>query len=227
MQSAASTYLKNESDAKLEHLRSLLTSCRNWSQAGRTMKIRFGGKGSVQTCQTIARLEGMDTSGFASSKPIPWTTEEHTFLRSLVPKCVKWQEVYNGLEAEFPKGRGLAAVRACTRHQNIDVSKLYSSKLWTLEEDNVLRELFDTGVPRRLFPTRFQEKCGSGRTRGAIIERTQRLGLLKNENWSEAELQNIRDHCNLALHGFCARFRQKFGLDRTFKALKRQRLLQR
>jgi hypothetical protein len=86
---------------------------------------------------------------------------------------------------------------------------------------------FYSGVPRPQFPTRFQEKFGSGRTRGAIIERTQRLGLLKKENCSEAGLQNVRDYGNLDLQDFCAQFRQKFGLDRTFKALKRQRLLQR
>lgn len=226
-QSAAFTYLKDEGDAKSEHLRSLLSSCNSWHQASRAMKIRFGDKGSTQVFQTIARLESMDTSGLSSRKRIPWTAEEHTFLQSHVPKCATWKEVYDGLEAESPKGRSMATVRHCITKQKIDISQLSSPKPWTLGEDNVLREFFDSGVPRPQFPTRFQEKFGSGRTHSAIIERTQLLGLLKKENWSEAELQNVRDYGNLDLHDFCAQFRQKFGLDRTFKALKRQRLLQR
>ena len=191
------------------------------------MKTRFGDNGSTQVFQTIAILESMDTSRLSSRTRILWTAEEHTFLQSLVPKCATWKEVYDGLEAEYPKGRSMATVRHCIAKQDIDISQLRSPKPWTLEEDNVLREVFFSGVPRPRFPTRFQEKLGSRRTHGAIIERTQQLGLLKKENWSEAELQNVRDYGNLDLQDFCAQFRQKFGLDRTFKALKRQRLLQR
>ncbi|KAH8882390.1 hypothetical protein GQ53DRAFT_772504 [Thozetella sp. PMI_491] len=86
MQSAAFTYLKDEGDAKQEHL-------------------SFGDKGSMQVFQTIATLESMDTSGLSSCNRIPWTAEEHTFLQSLVPKCATWKEVYDGVEAEYPKGR--------------------------------------------------------------------------------------------------------------------------
>ena len=85
-------------------------------------------------------------------------------MQSLVPKCATWKEVYDGLEAEYPKGRSMATVRNCITKQDIDTSQLISTKPWTLEEDNVLSFFFDSGVPRPRFPTRFQEKFGSGRT---------------------------------------------------------------
>lgn len=106
------------------------------------MKTRFGDKGSTQVFQAIAKLESMDTSRLSSRNRIPWTAEEHTILLSPVPKCATWKEVYDGLEAEYPKGRGMATVRHCITKQNIDISQLSSPKPWTLEEDNVLREFF-------------------------------------------------------------------------------------
>lgn len=77
--------------------------------------------------------------------------------------------------------------------------------------------LLDSRVPQPQFPSRFQERSGSGRNHGAIIEKTQRLGLLKKENGSEAELQNVRDYCNLELQDFCAQFWQRLGLIRRSK----------
>lgn len=130
----------------------------------------------------IARLESMDTSGLSSRNRIPWISGEHTFLQSHVPKCATWKEVYDGLEAEYPKGRSMATVRHCITKQKIDISQLSSPKPWTLGEDNVLREVFDSVVPRPQFPTPFQEQFDSGRIHGAIIKRTQLLGLLKKEN---------------------------------------------
>ena len=136
-QSAAFTYLKDEGDAKREHLRSLLNSCSSWHQASSAMKTRFGDRGSTQVFQTIAKLESMDTSRLSSRNRIPWTAEEHTFLQSLVPKCATWK-VYDGLEAELPRGRSMATIHHCITKQNIDISQLSSPKPWTLEEDNVL-----------------------------------------------------------------------------------------
>ena len=106
------------------------------------MKTRFGDKGSTQVFQTIALLESMDTSRLSSRNRIPWIAEEHTFLESLVPKCATWKEVYDGLEAEYSKGRSMATVRHFITKQNIDISQLSSPKPLTLEEDNVLREFF-------------------------------------------------------------------------------------
>ena len=70
-QSAAFTYLKDEGEAKREHLRSLLNSCNSWHQASSAMKTRFGDKGSTQVFQTIAILESMDTSRLSSRNRIP------------------------------------------------------------------------------------------------------------------------------------------------------------
>lgn len=60
-------------------------------------------------------------------------------------------------------------------------------------------------------------------SRGAIIERTQRLGLLANKSWTEAEISNVRENYYLALKPFCAQFWRKFGYDRTRKTLQEQR----
>ena len=112
------------------------------AEASSAMKTRFGDNGSTQVFQTIAILESMDTSRLSSRTRILWTAEEHTFLQSLVPKCATWKEVYDGLEAEYPKGRSMATVRHCIAKQDIDISQLRSPKPWTLEEDNVLRRVF-------------------------------------------------------------------------------------
>lgn len=62
--------------------------------------------------------------------------------------------------------------------------------------------------------------------RGAIVERTQRLGLLVNKSWSEAEMQNVRDHRHLKLKEFSAQFWSKFGYDLTYKTIKERRTLE-
>lgn len=134
-----------------------------------------------------------------------------------------WKEVHDELEAESPKGRNMQSVRHYATTHKMDVSKVAGPPRWTLQEDNVLRELFESGVPRTEYPHIFLETIGPGRTRGLIIERTQRLGLLANKFWSDAELQNVRDYRYLKLKEFCAQFWRKFGHDRTYNTLKEQR----
>jgi len=223
-QSAASTYLKDQGDDKCEHSRSLLQTCDNWDHVTSEMKTKFGPKGSQQVFTTIARLEKMDTSRMSASRLIPWTAEDHAKLEDLLDRCTTWKEVCEGLGEEYPKGRSLAMVRQYAKAQKTDLSDITSQlRRWTTEEDSVLRELFDSGVPRREHPKKFLERMGPGRTRGAIVERIQQLGLLVNSSWSDEELQNVRDNLHLGLKEFVTQFWDKFGRDRTHKTLKERR----
>ncbi|KAH6981350.1 hypothetical protein BKA56DRAFT_673753 [Ilyonectria sp. MPI-CAGE-AT-0026] len=222
-QSAARKYLEDQSDAKRKLLRSLIQTCDNWNQVTSAMKARFGTKGSMQVFQTIASLEKMNASRVSARNHIRWNAQDHAILESLLQRCTSWKEVYDKLEAESPRSRNMQSIRHYATTHKMDVSKVAGSSRWTLQEDNVLRELFDSGVPRSEYPTRFLEAIGPGRTHGAIIERTQRLGLLAKKFWSDAELQNVRDHRHLKLKEFSDQFWGKFGHDRTYNTLKEQR----
>lgn len=119
------------------------------------MKAKFGSKGSRQAFQAIANLENIDTSRISAHKTIRWTAQEHAILESLLQRCTSWKETHDELEAEFPKGRSMAMVRQYATSRQIDVSKVAGPLKWTLQEDNVLREFFESGVPRPEYPSRF------------------------------------------------------------------------
>lgn len=223
MQSAVRTYLKDQANEKREHLRTLLPDCDGWDQVTSAMKEKFGPKGSKQVFQMMAKGEKMDTSRVSARKPIRWSAQEHTLLESLLQTCNTWQEIHTRLEAESPKDRHVGKLQTYATIHNMDVSRVAGPSKWTLQEDNILREFFNSGVPRPEYPTRFWERVGEGRSRGAIVERTQRLGLLANKSWTEAEISNVRENYYLALKPFCAQFWEKFGYDRTRKTLQIQR----
>lgn len=116
--------------------------------------------------QTIANLENMDNSRISARKITRWTVQEHAILESLLQRCTTWKEVHDELEAKSPKGRKMESVRHYAMTHQMDVSKVTGPPRWTLQEDNVLRELFESGVPRPEYPTRFWRAMGPWRDCG-------------------------------------------------------------
>lgn len=222
-ESAARTYLKDQGDEKCEYLQSLLQAHDSWDPITRAMKERFGNKGSTQAFQSIASLEKMDTSRLSGRRRTKWTAEEHAFLEPLLEHPNTWRAVLDALEAESPQGRTMEAVRNYATTHGMDVSKVVRPTKWTPQEDDILRDISESTASRSELVIRFLERVGPGRTQGAIIERTQRLGLLRYKLWSEGELQNVRDHSHLPLKRFCAQFWEKFGYDRTLSTIKERR----
>lgn len=123
-------------------------------------------KEAIELRMSRLKLKKVKEQGGQAREKRPWNDAEHDLLLTLLQTCNTWDEVTAAMEAEFPRGRTKAMIKAYAERNSLDFSRI--SKAWDNVQHKFLVNLLRTCDSWGEVTAAMEAKFHTGRSKAAI-----------------------------------------------------------